>query len=198
MNRTFRTILVAGVFSVTLASCTSPEGGNPTAAPTTGTSATATTSSSASSGGPDLDIGKFVAAPCAILTPEQIAAVSTIREAKAAESETGPGCTYQGKDVLENSTFKVVFSTKGKPFDELMAEGKAKFPIFDKKEIAGIPAAVFDSTDGSKSCNAVMRASDKTSVLVQGTIAKNDKLNPGKPCSTVEQVATTVAGTLKG
>ncbi|WP_433269428.1 DUF3558 domain-containing protein [Actinosynnema sp. CS-041913] len=202
MNRTIRTVLVVGAVTAALAACTSKEvGGNPTSAPATDTSsAKPTESSSPSSNEPTLDIEKFVSAPCTILTQAQQTALGTFREAKAGEDGVnGPSCTYQGKDVLENSSFTIVLAVKGNTFDDAVKDGDTKFPVFQETKIEGYRAASFDGTDGKRHCNTAIRTSDRTFVLIQGSIAKNDtKLNDGKACGTTERVAATVIGNLKG
>ncbi|MBW4720749.1 DUF3558 domain-containing protein [Saccharothrix obliqua] len=196
MIRTLRAIAVAGAAVAALAACSSNDvKGTPTATPGGGTT---TTAKGGSSGQPDLDLKKYLGAPCTILTPAQQSELSTFREAKAeAEGIDGPTCTYQGKDSLANSTFKVAFSVKGRTFEEGVSNSAA-FSTFRETKIAGYQAAVFDGADGKRNCNAAVRTSATEFVLIQATIGKNDKLNDGNACGTAEQVAGTVVANLKG
>jgi Protein of unknown function (DUF3558) len=197
LNRTLKAVLAAAAVATVLASCTASPQGDPQPATRTGTPVP-TTSSEASGGGEELDIAKYASAPCTILTSAQQAELTTFRESEAAEVGTGPNCTYRGKDVLENSTFVVNFMTKAGKFEDSLEESSKKFPVFRETEVAGLPAFSFDSADGKRDCNTSFRTSDKDYILVQGSMAKNDKLNDGNPCATTERVAATIVGNLRG
>lgn len=178
-----------------------PVGGNPTAAPGTGDSAAPTTTKSGSpSGAPDLDIAEYVANPCSVLTQAQQSELGTFREAKVEQDGVnGPSCTYQGKDVLANSTFKIVMVTKGNTVETFAREGKANFPVSRENTVLGYPTASFATPDGKRDCNTAIGTSGKDAILIQGSIAKNDtKLNDGNACGTTERVAATIIGNLKG
>ncbi|MEV0677983.1 DUF3558 domain-containing protein [Actinosynnema sp. NPDC050436] len=199
MTRTFRAVLVAGAALTALTACMTTSKGNPTPAPGATSAAGSTTTSGKPSGGSDLDLGKYLANPCAILTQAQQAELTTFREAKPETTgEQGPSCTYQGKDVLANSTFEITFMVKGTSIDDLIGNTKTGFPVARETKVAGRPAVSFDSADGKRNCSTAFGTSDTEAVLVQGNIGKNDKLNDDNACGTTERVATTIVGNLKG
>ncbi len=202
MNRTFRAVLVVGATVAALAACTSPQPGNPTSAPATGgTSGSGPTKTAppSSGGASDLGLTKSLSAPCDILTKEQQVDLATFREAKPAnDGPNGPSCTYQGKDVLENSTFKIIFVVKTTPIDDMIQTAKSTFPKTAKDtKIDGRRAVTYDSADAKQNCNAVVATSATQGVLIQAAIGVNDKLNDGNACGTAERVATTIIGNLK-
>ncbi|MEU4802809.1 DUF3558 domain-containing protein [Actinosynnema sp. NPDC023587] len=199
MIRTFRAVLVAGVAVTALAACTSTTG-TPTRAPDATTGAGATTSSGKpAGGGSGLDIQEYLTSPCTILTQAQQSALTTFREAKPElTGSQGPSCTYQGKDVLANSTFEITFLVEGTSIEDLISNTKAGFATARETTIAGRPAISYDSADGKRNCSTAFGTSDEEAVLVQGNIGKNDKLNDDNACGTTERVATTIVGNLKG
>ncbi|WP_170211683.1 DUF3558 domain-containing protein [Saccharothrix australiensis] len=199
MNRTIRAALVVSSAVAVLAACTTTDPGDPTAGPTTGTSErTPTTSGSATGGASGLSLAKYLSNPCAILTKAQQAELTTFREAKATEGTFGPACTYQGKDVLENSTFEISLVVKGNTIDDFIEEAKAGMSVAEETKVDGRPAINFDSADGKRNCSTAVGTSDKEAVLVQANIGKNDKLNDDKACEKSERVAKTVIGNLRG
>ncbi|GAA1357576.1 DUF3558 domain-containing protein [Saccharothrix algeriensis] len=197
MNRTVRAALAVGAAVAALAACTSTSPGDPTSAPTTSEDVPTSTSPD-SGGGGGLNLQKYLSDPCAILTKEQQAGLATFREATAGEDgPNGPSCTYQGKDVLADSTFKVILVVKGNTIEDFIESTKSGMSISEETEVEGRRAVSFDSADGKRTCNTAVGTSDREAVLVQGSIGKNDKLNDGKACGTTERVAATVIGNLK-
>jgi len=199
LNRTVRAALAVGAAVTALAGCTSTSTGTATSGPTTATSdEVATTTSPPSGGGTDLDFKKYLSDPCAILTAQQQAELTTFRGAEANPDGTfGPACVYRGKDPLANSTFEIMFVVKNNTIQDFIENTKQAMPVSRETEVDGRPAVSFDGADGVRDCSTAVGTSDKEAILVQGNIGKNDKLNDGKACGTTERVAATVIGNLK-
>ncbi|WP_189222224.1 DUF3558 domain-containing protein [Saccharothrix coeruleofusca] len=194
LNRMLQATLAIGAAAVLLTSCSDTEG---TPSPATTTGATTTTGNGSPAGGTELDIAKYVDAPCDILKPDQVAVLGTFEEPEAGQSVSGPSCTYTGADVLKDSSYEIVFVTNGSTYEEIVENSKAK-PIHSESTISGIPIASSDGTDGLRNCTTAIRTSDKDAVLVQISVAKNDAKNNGQACTSAEKLTETVIANLKG
>ncbi|MEU7529735.1 DUF3558 domain-containing protein [Saccharothrix sp. NPDC042600] len=198
MNRTLRSVLVVGAAASALAACTSTDAGNPTPASTTTGGGSATTKSSAKPSGPGaLDLQKFTGDPCTILTSAQVSALGTFDPAEREDSPYGPGCAWVGKDVLADSTYRVVLVVKDATLDTYREENKS-LPVFREATVSGYPAVSYDRGSGTRDCTTVIGTSDKDAVLIQTNVAEDDKTNAGKPCDASEKLGVTVIGNLKG
>ncbi|MCP2246463.1 DUF3558 domain-containing protein [Lentzea aerocolonigenes] len=188
------TALLATVFAFgALAGCTSSQtGGNPTTPPATGGQ---TTTSEPTSGGPGLSIAKYVSAPCSVLKPDQVATLGTLRATTPGTGVLGPNCTYQGKDVIKNSTY-VVTVTEGQDFEDAVNNVKDT-PNFTDKKIDGVRVVSYDRGGGELACATVVQASKTDSVMVQVSTAADER-TAKKPCPESERVAQLIITNLKG
>ncbi|CAL9617420.1 hypothetical protein SUDANB95_05731 [Actinosynnema sp. ALI-1.44] len=200
MNRILRSVLVVGAAAAALAACTSTTG-TPTPAPTTsgGGTTSATTKSSAKPGGPAaLDIRKFANDPCAILAAGDLTAFGDFDTPKPeADGPNGPSCAWDGKDVLEDSSYQVVLVVKGATLESFRESNKSR-QVFREATVAGYPAVSYDTASGTLDCNTAIGTSDKEAVLIQATVGDGDKAFAGKPCDAAEKFGATVIGKLKG
>ncbi|WP_309114976.1 DUF3558 domain-containing protein [Saccharothrix sp.] len=199
MNRILRSVLVVGAAAAALAACTSTNVGNPTPAPTTGGGATSTTKTSSKPSGPAaLDIRKFTQDPCAILAAGDLAPFGNFDAPKAeADGPNGPSCAWDGKDVLEDSSYQVVLVVKGATLESFRESNKSR-KVFREATVAGYPAVSYDTASGTLDCNTAIGTSDKEAVLIQATVGDGDKAFAGKPCDAAEKFGATVIGKLKG
>lgn len=199
MNRILRSALVVGAAALALAACTST-GGNPTPASTTaGGGTTSTTKTSAKPSGPAaLDIQKFAKDPCSILAAGDLTAFGKFDTPKAeSDGPNGPSCAWDGKDVLEDSSYQVVLVVKGATLESFREANKSR-KVFREATVAGYPAVSYDTASGTLDCNTAIGTSDKEAVLIQATVGDGDKAFAGKPCDAAEKFGATVIGKLKG
>jgi hypothetical protein len=189
------TALLTAVLAIgVLAGCSEKTGGNAnTTAPTGGEqTSTAPTSGGSSSG---LSIAKFAEKPCDLLTAAQVAKLGEVGAPKTGTSTLGPKCTWEGKDILKNSTY-VVYATVDKDVESMVSNVKSN-PIFKDKKISDVRVIVNDSTDGTIHCRAIIEVSKTDSATVDADIAKDERA--AKPaCTEVESVAKMVIENLRG
>ncbi|KOV82138.1 DUF3558 domain-containing protein [Nocardia sp. NRRL S-836] len=190
-----RTTLLATLFAATaLAGCTSINGGNPTTGatqpPATQTSDTGSTGSPAAR----LNLDKVKGNPCDLLTAAQVSALGNV-DVKTKTSSTGPVCTWEGKSLLDDSTYEVRIAAD-QTFENQLANSRSA-AVFSEKTIDGVRTFSRDSTDASRSCLTIIEAGDKGTVGAAVDVAKN-KLSTQKPCTESEKLAATVIGNLRG
>ncbi|MGZ3147999.1 DUF3558 domain-containing protein [Lentzea chajnantorensis] len=190
-----RTTLMAILFAATaLAGCTSINGGNPTTGstppPATETSETSSTGSPAAK----LDLDKVKGNACDLLTAAQITALGNV-ETKSRTSSTGPVCTWEGKSLLDDSTYEARIAAD-QVYDNQLASSRSA-AVFSEKTIDGVRTFSRDSTDGSRSCLTIIEAGEKGTIGAAVDVAKN-KLSAQKPCTESEKLAAAVIGNLKG
>ncbi|MBP2334075.1 hypothetical protein JOF41_000253 [Saccharothrix coeruleofusca] len=186
MKRIIRALLATSAAAAVLSACAE-----------TGTSDPSPATSGAPPGGDALDISRYVDAPCGILKPDQVTALGTFREPEAGTSVSGPSCTYEGSDVLKDSTYEIIFVNDGSTYEEIVDNSKSD-PTFSQSDVSGVPIMSSDAIDGLRSCTTAIRTSDKDAILVQADIAKNDAENNGQACEATEKLAATVIANLKG
>lgn len=188
-----RTTLVAALFAAAaLAGCTGING-----TPTTGSTPPATqTSDTGSTGSPatKLSIAKFKDKPCDILTAAQVTALGNV-DVKTRTSVVGQACTWEGKDVLDDSTYEISVGTE-QVFENQLTNSR-NAAVFSEKTIDGVRTFNRDSTDGSRTCLTIIEAGKVGTVGVAVDVAKN-KLSTQKPCTESEKLAATVIGNLRG
>lgn len=193
LNRILRVLVATTATAAALVAC-SDVGGTPNPATTT---AATDTWSSAPTGGGALDISEYVNAPCDVLKADQVSALGKFQEPEAGSSASGPSCTYEGSDVLKDSTYEIIFVNDGSTYQEIVDNSKSD-PIFSQADVSGVPIMSSDATDGLRSCTTAIRTSDKDAVMVQISTAGQDDPNYGKACKATERVAETVIANLKG
>ncbi|SDG20585.1 Protein of unknown function [Lentzea fradiae] len=189
------TALLTAVIAVgVLAGCSEKTGGTAGTTLTTGggQTSTAPTSESSSSG---LSIAKFADKPCDLLTEAQVAKLGEVAAPKTSTSTLGPKCTWEGKDILKNSTY-VVYATVDQDVEAMVDRVKTN-PIFTEKKIGDVRVFINDSTDGVIHCRAIIEVSKTDSATVDADIAAEERA--AKPaCTEAESVAAMVIETLKG
>ncbi|HEX7303276.1 DUF3558 family protein [Lentzea sp.] len=189
------TALLTAVIAVgVLAGCSEKTGGNASTTTPTGGGQTssAPTSESSSSG---LSIAKFADKPCDLLTTAQVAKLGQVSAPKTSTSTLGPKCTWEGKDVLKNSTY-TVYASADKDVEAMVNNVKGN-PIFTDKKIGDVRVVINDSTDGVIHCRAIIEVSKTDSATVDADIAADERA--AKPaCTEAESVAKMVIETLKG
>jgi hypothetical protein len=189
------TALLAAVFALgALAGCTNTQtGGNPTT-PATGAQTGSNTPTSDGSG-TDLSVAKYVSAPCSILKPDQVATLGTLRSTTPGTGALGPNCTFQGKDVIKNSTYEISV-TQGQDFDDMVSNVKNN-PVFTDKKLDGVRVISTDRAGGELACLTSVQASKTDSVTVQVSTAADERATK-KPCAESERVAQLIITNLKG
>jgi Protein of unknown function (DUF3558) len=181
--------LLAALFTLAaLAGCSDKSGGN--ARPETTSASTNTTDSSGTPSAPELSLAKFLANPCDVLPPAQIAPFGKFREPTSRKAPLGPSCRWPGQDVTVDSTIAVSFGD-GQEYDSLLNNSR-KSAVFNELTVEGRRAFSSDDTDGTVGCTTIVETGAKSSIAVQTNV--NDK----KPCELAEKVAAVVIKTLKG
>lgn len=190
------TALLAAVFTFgALAGCTPGQtGGNPTTPTATG-GQTASSEPTSNGSGTDLSIAKYVSAPCSILKPDQVATLGTLRPAAPGTGPLGPKCTWQGQDVIKNSTYAISV-TEGRDFEDMVSNVKSN-AVFTDKKIDGVRVISTDPVDGELACSTFLQASKTDSISISVSAAADERATK-KPCAEGERVAQLIITNLKG
>jgi hypothetical protein len=186
------TALLATVFAFgALAGCTpSQTGGTPTTGAQTGSS-TPTSDGS----GTGLSIAKYVSAPCTILKADQVATLGSVKAPAPGSGVLGPNCTWDGKDVIKNSSYTVNV-TEDKDFDDMVNNVKND-RVFTDKKLDGVRVITTDEVDGELACMTSVQVSKTDSVTVQVSAAADERATK-KACPEAERVAQLIITNLKG
>ncbi|MBP2334074.1 hypothetical protein JOF41_000252 [Saccharothrix coeruleofusca] len=193
LKRIPRVLLSGTAAAVALAAC-SDVGGTPN--PATTTTALGVPSSTPT-GGDALDISKYFDVPCDVLKADQVSALGKFRELETGTSASGPSCTYEGSDVLKDSTYEIIFVNDGSTYEEIVDNSKSD-PTFSQSDVSGVPIMSSDAIDGLRSCTTAIRTSGKDAIMIQISTAGQDDPNYGKACEATERMAGTVIANLKG
>jgi hypothetical protein len=190
-------VMAVGIVASTLAGCSETSTGSPSAGNTMQNPPTTSAGSSSTSGGDELSFEEYTSDPCSILTAEQATALGKFRDQVKESRPSGPGCTWEGDDVLDNSTYEIVLMTDGSTVDTVK-ESVAGVGVVEETTVEGLDAVSYDSTDATRGCTTVIGTSSDAAILVQISVAKNDTANSGKACGATERLATTVVQNLRG
>ncbi|GAA3872670.1 hypothetical protein GCM10022243_42290 [Saccharothrix violaceirubra] len=186
MTPPLRTVAALAVVLVLLA-CTKTEPGHPAAAPTTSRAPV-----------PDLDIEKYLDAPCAILTREQQAELGTFRAVMPVRKPFGPSCEYLAPNTARDPSYDITFVGRGATIGEMFSRLKdAGMPVYQETWIAGRRAVVWDNVDGKSACVAGVATSEENGVSVVVTTASLVENRRGDPCETARRLAATVLANLE-
>ncbi|GAA3864444.1 DUF3558 domain-containing protein [Saccharothrix violaceirubra] len=192
-------IMIAAGLVASLAACantTTP--GTPTPAETGGGSTKGSPTTGAQpSTGDDVDIAKFADKPCDLVKSDQLALLGRVRETKPGTNTLGPMCTWKGTDPTKDNTYELSLVNKGPTFDS-MSENFRDYPIFRETTIAGLKAVSVDRTNGTSSCETLVRTSAKNAVFIQTVLPATGKGTVEQSCQASEKVAAIVIGNLKG
>lgn len=209
-----RTILTASLIaaSVVLAGCTSTATGNPEPVPdnevtdTTPPPESSESSDSAPPGSEDdthgvprvdnpLDAGRFLADPCALLTPEQLA---TFGVSQPGEEETGVdgdrACDWRADTVTSIFGIGWLAGNENGLSDQYRVREREAY--FEETTVDGYPAVFVDATDGRPSgrCGLVVGITDTLTFVT----SEQGRLDAQGACDRVKQVAAAAIATIKG
>lgn len=189
------TVLLTAALAVgALAGCSEKTGGT---ANTTTPAGTETSSTAPSSDGADtgLSIAKFVSKPCDVLTSAQLSQLGALRPAEPGSGPLGEECSWEGQDVIKNSSYSVAVS-QDRDVEEMVANVKSS-PVFTDHEVEGVRFVTYDGTDGSMDCTTIIEASKSDSVTVIAQMSAEERAAK-KPCTQVELVAKMIVENLRG
>lgn len=143
-----------------------------------------------------LDLGKFAADPCQLLTIDQLNTKDDFNAPKPYEGPLGPTCIWETKDS-KRPNYKVALTTKGKTLASLKEKAKSH-KTFRETTVAGRPAFTSDFGDGKGTCTTTVGTSSQDAVVV--SMGSEFPSNPEYPiaCDISERVAAIVIEKLKG
>ncbi|MFL6143205.1 MAG: DUF3558 domain-containing protein [Labedaea sp.] len=205
-----RPAVIAVVLAATLAACTSPQDGTPTAEPSDmpGTSPASSTNQGDTFGAPrvsvPLDATKYLGQPCAVLSTAQLA---KFKISKPGEPDTdsqvakssGPGCSwrtdgepFRGLDVSFLTGNKKGLTDIYRGYQQLH-----QFSYFEETTVDGYPAVFADGADGRSqgSCDIKVGISD-TLAFRAGELGGVSR--GAASCDGAKELAAAVIATLKG
>lgn len=190
-----RTTLLATLFAAAaLAGCTNV-GGTPTTAPTPPPTETSNTGSTGSPSTVELDIAKYKAKPCDVLTPTQVTQLGNVKEPTTREGAAGPICKWSGKELLDDSTYDIAIGT-ALAYDTALANSR-QHPVFIETTIQGVRTFTSSTTDDTRTCTTVVDAGKSGSLLVTVNVARN-KVPAQKPSAEAQRVAALAIENLRG
>jgi hypothetical protein len=200
MNNALR--LLVAVTALGLAGCTSP--GTPVPSQTSTSAASTTSSASGSSsnsanGAPrvanPLDVTKFIAKPCALLTASQVASLGLTGSGNPQTASSGNEmCSWHSADDREDYTISFLPNNKGGLSDNYRANKDGQWAYFEPTEVADYPAVFNDIGDRRDrgSCTIVTGVRDELTFRVASARTPNQK-----GCEKVKEIAGQVITTLK-
>lgn len=190
-------MVLLAVSTVMLAGCAAKLNGMPTAPPSP--SAGAGAAQAAPRVADPLDATRFLAQPCELLTPTQLATFGVTRpgmpdvDSRLAK-QVGPSCLWHA-DPRTNSSIGVGF-TLGNPngLSDIYRVRK-RYAYFVEDVVDGYPAVFHDIDDGRESgvCNISVGISD---TLMFGASEQGGRKGQAS-CDRVKQVASAVIATLR-
>ncbi|MEU0883916.1 DUF3558 domain-containing protein [Lentzea sp. NPDC005914] len=184
--------LLAALFSLAaLAGCSDKSGGN--AKPETTSPSDTKSESPSTPAGPQLDLAKFLAKPCDVLTAAQLSPLGSHFKAPAPRTAPlGPACDWKAVDSTVDSSVTVTLAD-GKEYDSLLSSSR-KSPIFSEQKVEGLRSFNSDDTDGTVDCTTAVETGKESAIVVQTSVLDGKT----KPCDVNLKVASAVVTTLKG
>lgn len=110
----------------------------------------------------DIDLSRFAADPCQLLTIEQLNTPDDLK-AEVYDGPLGPTCLW-GTEDLKRPGYKVALSTSRTL--AVLKEKSKDDKTFRETTVAGRPAFVHDFGDGRGTCATTVGTSDKDAVVV--------------------------------
>ncbi|SDD44769.1 Protein of unknown function [Actinokineospora iranica] len=147
-----------------------------------------------------IDATKYLAAPCTVLTPEQLAPFEVNLTGEPVTSGStfevvGPSCSWEPVD--RKGDFNLLFADKNEYGLSDYYREKKRWAFFEPIEVGGYPAAYFDT--GSKDlrgqgfCSIVVGLTDTLAFSV------SRQNGPGpRACDQVRDMAAAALTTMKG
>lgn len=111
-----------------------------------------------------IDLSKFAADPCQLLTIAQLNAQDEFNAPEPYEGPLGPTCIWETKDS-KRPNYKVALTTKGRTLESLKEKAK-DHKTFRETTVAGRPAFTSDFSDGKGTCTTTVSTSKQDAVVV--------------------------------
>ena len=174
---------IAGVVAVSVGGCSEPTQG--AAGPTSSGANQSGSPSSSGSGTAEapkvaapVNVDKYLADPCSMLTPAQLAALQ-LSQPKADSASSGVGCGWQFSDgyTAVSATFLTTVKNGLTNAYRQNASGYYRSGYFEQTFVSGFPAVLANTADRRSQGQVTMLVgvSDQTEmlVLIQGTPGSN-------------------------
>jgi hypothetical protein len=194
----------------TVAGCTTTSVGEPTAAPTSGSSTADSPPSSTgneddlpSAGAPKvedpLEISRFEQDPCSTLTTDQIQNLNLPASGEEEEIPYGVGCTWRNSSTRGSASIGIINGTGTGLSGAYAANEEGKYSYFNPlPDIEGYPAVATDTHDRRSSGICIVLVGVTDQVAVQFSVRLSDaNVGQKEPCEVAAEVAGMALQTMK-
>ncbi|ACU36131.1 DUF3558 domain-containing protein [Actinosynnema pretiosum subsp. pretiosum] len=157
-------------------------------------SSTSPSSKGKAAGG--IDLSKYAANPCGLLTAAQVAGLGTMDAPEPGKTGGSPSCVFNPKDVTKGARYTVVLPDETFAKAVRFAESSS---VKEETTVGGLEAFTHSPIAGGKGrCTTIVAASAETTFQVLVGVTNSALPEAAAACEKSQEVAALVVETAKG
>ncbi|GAA2676840.1 MULTISPECIES: DUF3558 domain-containing protein [Actinosynnema] len=159
-------------------------------------SKTSAAPSSSAKGGAGLDLSKYEANPCGLLTSAQVAGLAALDDPEPGNTGGSPSCVWNPVDLTKGARYTVVLPEETFAKAVRFAESSS---VKEEAVVGGLEAFTHSPVAGGKGrCTTIVAASAETTFQVMVSVTNGSLPEAAAACEVSRKVAALVVETVKG